>query len=347
MKIDWYKIKYVKGILPYCHKAFIYYLFLICYIKLWCKINNIKNTSPGREVVIISLLEHIGDIVASEPIVRHVRQNSPNAFIFWALRKPYFELVEYNSCVDEVLILRCLSEWHLLSKSGLFDKIIDLHFQNRECSICRRPTQKYVGNIEINVENYFSYGNLLAAYCQSAGVPIIDDKPQLYLPDKVVDNIDKLNLPESFLVIHCMSNETAKDWSAEKWRQLTLNIISEFDLSVVEIGLQPLIDLKSGRYVNLCGQLSLLETAEVIRRAKLFIGIDSGPAHLANAAGTFGIILLGEYRFFKRYMPYSGSYESGENAKILFNDGPAADIPVKRVYDAITEYLHQVNGGSE
>jgi hypothetical protein len=46
-------------------------------------------------------------------------------------------------------------------------------------------------------------------------------------------------------------------------------------------------------------------------------------------------------------MPYSGSYESGENAKILFNDGPAADIPVKRVYDAITEYLHQVDGVSE
>ena len=43
---------------------------------------------------------------------------------------------------------------------------------------------------------------------------------------------------------------------------------------------------------NLCGQTGIAESAEIIRRATLFIGIDSGPSHLANAVKTPGVILF-------------------------------------------------------
>ncbi len=89
----------------------------------------------------------------------------------------------------------------------------------------------------------------------------------------------------------------------------------------------------------MCGDRSLLETAELIKRSELFIGIDSGPAHFANATNTSGIILLGHHASFKKYMPYSGNYAKGINSKIIYEDGPACNIKVSHVYKIVQEFL--------
>ena len=55
-------------------------------------------------------------------------------------------------------------------------------------------------------------------------------------------------------------------------------------LRVVELGLRsPLGRDDDENYRNLCGQTGIAESAEIIRRAAFYIGIDSGPADLANA----------------------------------------------------------------
>ena len=94
-------------------------------------------------------------------------------------------------------------------------------------------------------------------------------------------------------------------------------------------------------YKSFCGSLSILETAEVIRRAKLFIGIDSGPAHLANAVGTFGVIMFGNYIGFERYNPFSGGYRNGSNAVLLYANGPVEAIQVDSVFVEVEEYLDE------
>jgi heptosyltransferase-3 len=48
-----------------------------------------------------------------------------------------------------------------------------------------------------------------------------------------------------------------------------------------------------GEIVNLTGRLSMGETAEVIRRATLFVGPDTSASHVAAAAGTPTIALFG------------------------------------------------------
>ena len=95
----------------------------------------------------------------------------------------------------------------------------------------------------------------------------------------------------------------------------------------------------SGHYRNLCGKLSIPETAAVISRARLFVGIDSGPAHLANAVGTFGVVLLGEYNLFSRYLPYTGGYGDGSNSRLVYADGPASTLSVAAVHAEIAAAL--------
>lgn len=86
----------------------------------------------------------------------------------------------------------------------------------------------------------------------------------------------------------------------------------------------------------------MLETAEVIGQAGLFVGIDSGPAHMANAMGTDGVILLGQLFDFTDYLPYSGRYKQGEGVTILNDFGkPCAELPFDWVQTAVAARLSQ------
>ena len=249
------------------------------------------------------------------------------------------EIVDNNPHIDLTLVIHCLSERLMLANSGLFDEIIDLHFADRYCSLCRKPLKKDQNASTINLTNYFQYGSLLSAMSQSAGLSALDDRPMVYIPEAAVRKADSLKLPEEFLVINCTSNAPEKGWPAEKWSRLLAKVKEAVGLPVFEIGTETFLDKSLSLSQSLCGRLSILESAEVIRRAKLFIGIDSGPAHLANAVGTAGVVLMGNYLGFMRYIPFSGPFGNGENAEIIHQNGSVADIQVERVFISVKEFF--------
>ena len=92
--------------------------------------------------------------------------------------------------------------------------------------------------------------------------------------------------------------------------------------------------------ISLFNRLPILQTAEVIRRARFFIGVDSGPAHLANAVQTPGIVLLGRLGKFRQYMPFTGFYAgSSPHVKIVRNLlGAVRDLTLTEVKEA-THYI--------
>jgi ADP-heptose:LPS heptosyltransferase len=261
----------------------------------------------------------------------------------WCLRAPYRELVEHNSFVDKVIIVGCLTEWIWLRRSHVLGEIVDLHPRGRLCQRCEVPLNKAEGDPKLSINNYFNFGSLLEALSRSAGLYDLKlTAPRLYMPASTIKLVDSLDLPERFIVFHARSNEVVKDWSDEKWLALLELIRKEHEILTIEVGLAPAFRSGSPRYRSLCGQTSLLELGEVLRRATLFIGIDSGPAHLANAVGTPGVVLLGHYLSFQRYLPYSGGYADGTLAKLIYADGPVSSVPVSEVYAAVTRLLQQV-----
>jgi hypothetical protein len=149
--------------------------------------------------------------------------------------------------------------------------------------------------------------------------------------------VDDLRLPNEFIVFHCLSNEYFKDWADDKWLELVRRLKTVWGGSIVEVGTKScLAERAPSQVINLCGRVSIMESAEIIRRAKLFVGVDSGPAHLGNAVGTYGIVLLGDYKAFRHYMPFTGDYASGRNATLLYAQaGPARQIRVDRVFREI------------
>ncbi|HEY0101272.1 MAG TPA: glycosyltransferase family 9 protein [Pyrinomonadaceae bacterium] len=298
-----------------------------------------REITAGRKLIVVSLLDRMGDIVAAEPVSRYVRQRSPQAHILWCVREPYRELIDANPHIDETLPALCMTEWGHLARSGLFDEIIDLHIQGRICSTCAQPLVKTSGSPHVNFDNYYHLGNLLNVFCQAAGIPVIDDAPRVYIPQGAASTVDALRLPERFITVHAQSFESGRDWPAAKWRELVQRVSANWKLPVVEIGIHPTIKLPAPHLIDLCGKLSIMETAEVIKRSSAFVGIDSGPAHLGNALGTPGVILLGRFHLFDRYTPYSGAYADGSGARLIYSAGAASEIPVEQVYEALREQL--------
>jgi len=299
----------------------------------------LRRAGAHRPRLAIVLLERMGDIVAAEPIARLARQRFPDAWICWIVQAPYASLPRSYPAVDDVVTVRCLTEWLLLQRLNLFDVVWNLHLNDACCPHCCIPRNE-PGALP-TLATYFEHGSLLAVHCLCAGLPPLDESPVLAPPPAAVAAVDALALPRRFIAIHGVSTDPRREWVTDKWRVLVDRLLAaDPAASVVEVGTQPLVIRQDGaRQRALCGGLSMLETAEVIRRAALHVGIDSGPAHLAHAVGTPGVLLLGRYANFRRYMPFSGDYGSGRRATVLQADGWAAELTTDAVFAAVQARL--------
>ncbi len=112
--------------------------------------------------------------------------------------------------------------------------------------------------------------------------------PKLYPRKSDVQNIDAMVRTPSFITIAPASVWFTKQWPLEKWVELTALLP---DVDVYLLGGpndHPLAErLKSQsphqKLVNLCGKLTLLESAELMRRAAMNYVNDSAPLHLCSA----------------------------------------------------------------
>jgi len=86
----------------------------------------------------------------------------------------------------------------------------------------------------------------------------------------------------------------AKDWGRDNWRALLAQVSADYPgHGLALIGAAEDAEVSAfaaeawqGPTMNLCGKLSPRETAAVFEGARVFLGPDSGPMHLAAAAGV-------------------------------------------------------------
>jgi heptosyltransferase-3 len=235
--------------------------------------------------------------------------------------------------LDEMkTLMPALSNWHT----------VDLTLRGKRYSDNIREWEKTGGDTSVTTENYYLHGTLLQAMCKSAGVSVLDERPELRIPKESFSELPSGLAAGNYVVFHCRSEEAARNWNAEGWRSLAEALLNK-GLTVVEIGHAPsgCLSQREG-YLNLTGKTSIRGSAALIKQARLFIGIDSGPAHIANALETPGLILLGRYRIFGQYMPYTGAYASGRGL-ILQHSEECPFLPTERALAALGEALDATN----
>jgi heptosyltransferase-3 len=92
----------------------------------------------------------------------------------------------------------------------------------------------------------------------------------------------------------------AKNWGEENWRDVLDALAVELPqhaLALIGAQEESLLSESAApawvnRSINLCGRLTPRESAAVLARARLFLGHDSGPMHLASAVGTPCVVVF-------------------------------------------------------
>jgi heptosyltransferase-2 len=132
--------------------------------------------------------------------------------------------------------------------------------------------------------------------------------------DAFVDEADWLHadrfspLPP-ILAVHLGAGTAAKRWPPSAWKVLVARFLENGWRVVVVGGIEDL-PLSCAlepheRLRDWTGTMTVTQTTALLERADLFIGADSGPAHLAASAGTLSVILFSGTNQSRQWRPWS------------------------------------------
>ncbi len=135
-----------------------------------------------------------------------------------------------------------------------------------------------------------------------------------HTPPSIADDADSLHadrfkrLPP-LLAVHLGAGTRAKRWPVGSWKILIDRFLKD-GWRVVIVGGCDDIPLASGienheRLRDWAGTMTVSQTTALLERADLFIGADSGPAHLAASVGTLSVILFSGTNQPRQWRPWS------------------------------------------
>lgn len=234
-------------------------------ILLWLKAFYLLFLTIRNNWLIVARYKAIGDVLWIEPVLRQLQSPSRNIVVVTA----YPELFENYPAADIRFKNTNKKEYkrlvRLLKMSGLHRHLVDLNLA-----------------YENNPRMHF-----LHAYQQKAGVPKTNEYPVIYL-----SNDEKAAYEHSgrYAVIHI---ESLSAWDHRKiyginWQRIINYLVFEKQYKVFVLSKEKVaFEHVENPAITLRGMISMLY------HASLFIGIDSGPSHVAGCFKIPSILFFG------------------------------------------------------
>jgi len=246
---------------------------------------------------------------------------------------------------------RSLRQLKIRLKSRNYDVILDIHNNLRSRYLClgwggffsgtrilRIQKQQFIRfllvKFKINLYRRF-YGRVIPVwekYMRTAkplvGKPESGDcKPELLLAKDPQIKAEKIQSQllgnKEYITIAPGAKHLTKRWPVEYYSEFLERIHRETKVKAVliggdddvEISKQILHHCPDGTSISLAGQLSIQETAAVIKNSRLLITNDSGLMHVADALGVPLIAIFGST------VEELGFFPSGPQATVIENSG--------------------------
>lgn len=287
--------------------------------------------------ILILRLSSIGDVLLTTPFIQQVRKKFSNAHITYIVKKEFAELLQYNRHINKLIHfdssqgIAGLQDLAKNLKKKNFDIVFDLHnnlrtnrltavFERKKVSKVKKHKIKraLLVNFKINLfneiktapEKYLRVG-------QKYGLADKGEKLQLFLNEqteqKVKDHFQKNDLQAGqYLSFAPGAAHYTKMWPLEYVEELILKVQDEFDTKIVLLGgfneknIFPQFD-SNKNIVNMCGKLSLLESAGILKYAKGIVTNDSGLMHMAAALNIPIIAIFGSTVKELGFFPYNAN----------------------------------------
>jgi heptosyltransferase-3 len=142
--------------------------------------------------------------------------------------------------------------------------------------------------------------HFLHAYQQQAGLPATREYPRIYLSDEECKK-NLVTAPNyATLHIESFSDKNYRKIYGVDWDSVVQHLVKK-GLTVIQIGKNP-APLKNTQHIS----TSVRDMMVLIKKSSLFIGIDSGPSHIAASLGTPSLIFFGavnpDFRHFRELL---------------------------------------------
>jgi len=259
------------------------------------------------------------------PAVALLKTHVPSSSFTYLVEEPYRRLVEGNPAIDRIIAVPAKqSRGDLLRlirgiREDHFDALLDFHGGPRASWItllggaklkvgyairgkrCLYDIRVPRGGPDGPVHSVVNHANLVRAFGAEFGPA---DIPPLILPEplpaetaRVAEFLGAAGLGTSgsdrLVVLHVGAGNRFRDWGAGHLLELVKLLSKIPGTKVTFIGSDAdkpaevrILEDAPGRTFSLVGRLNLIEIRELVRRAALFVGPDSGPMHIAASTPT-------------------------------------------------------------
>lgn len=243
----------------------------------------------------------IGDIVLTTPIMRNLKKQVEGAEIHYLTKKAFLPVLEENPYIDKIHLFD--NNFQVIVnelKETQIDFIIDLHNNLRSSrfklalkrvsfSFNKLNVEKWLlVNLKINrlpnthiVERYMDTLNMFG---------VKNDKSGLDFFIHPNNEMDIKLLPEKFANGYIALVIGAKHYTKQLTEEKIISLLNKIDYPVILLGGmdeaergQRISETIGEKCLNYCGNLSIQQSASLIKQAQIVITHDTGLMHIASA----------------------------------------------------------------
>lgn len=289
------------------------------------------HSAPKLKVLVIRL-DRIGDAILSLPAISAIRDRFPDAWISMMVRPPLRDLLDGHPLIDEVIPYEYQTGGSHRFPQGyrrFLKEIVSRHFDaafilhpgirselipylagipyrvgfdsgrsfllTHKAKDHRKDGNKHESEYALDVVRAFASGNLRA------------QKPALSVDAQTAERVSEKiknafggELPKKLIAFHAGASCPSKRWPSERFAELGLRVARETGAGIIFLGGKEEKDLSEdlarqigSRAVSLAGVLSLKESAAAAAQCGVLVSNDSGPVHMAAAAGARTVVIFG------------------------------------------------------
>ena len=299
--------------------------------------------------ILIIRLSSIGDVLLTTPVIRYLKKKFPDSQIDFVVKKQFVDLLKYQLNINHLYLYDKNDEVNSLKKirgqirEQHYDLIIDLHKNFRSYYLTTGSGAKDIVRYNKGVFQRFllvkfklnfyrtiipiyqRYLNCLNRYEISYDGQELDIFINEETETRVVEKYsDFLNYSPGLTIgIAPGAKHATKQWTVEGFSSVINNFVRNKNARIVLFGsdaeqeiVQSLSIDKSPLVLNVCGKLSLLETAALMNHCDLVLTNDSGLTHLAEALKKKVVAIFGSTTEELGFFPYTTQYTVVQNENL-------------------------------
>ncbi len=285
--------------------------------------------SEKRPHILICRLSHIGDCVLTLPMALQLRRGFPAARICWAMESPTDQLLADHPAIDEILLIprkwlkspsailetrRRLAERRFdiavdpqsILKSALLARLSGARTRLGFAGVHGREKSHWLNNCRVVPQSSHLVDRsleLIQPLIGSFGFPGFRLPVPAVAAASTQQFLDQQGISGPFAVINPGASWPSKRWETDRFADVARALSEQPGIASVitwagdeEKRMAEQIVQRAAGSARMAPATRLPELAALLARAAIFVGCDTGPLHIAAAAGTVCVGLYGPTR---------------------------------------------------